>query len=52
VTPEGVGRVVAAVAQGELEFSTGAVIHVVGGLALGRLCVIVEEMHRVQPNWR
>lgn len=36
-TPEDVGRAVAAVARGDLDFSTGAVIHVDGGLTLGRL---------------
>lgn len=36
-TPEDVGRAVAAVARGDLDFSTGAVIHVDGGLTVGRL---------------
>ncbi|MBI1325531.1 3-ketoacyl-ACP reductase [bacterium] len=36
-TPEDVGRAVAAIARGDLDFSTGAVIHVDGGLTLGRL---------------
>lgn len=36
-TPEDVGRAVAAIARGDLDFSTGAVIHVDGGLTVGRL---------------
>jgi len=36
-TPEDVGRAVAAIARGDLNFSSGAVIHVDGGLAVGRL---------------
>lgn len=36
-TPEDVGRAVAAIARGDLNFSAGAVIHVDGGLAIGRL---------------
>lgn len=36
-TPEDVGRVVRAIAGGDFDFSTGAVIEVGGGLGLGRL---------------
>lgn len=36
-TPEDVGRVVGAIARGDLNFSTGAVITVDGGLTLARL---------------
>lgn len=36
-TPEDVGRVVAAIARGDLNFSTGAVITVDGGLTVARL---------------
>lgn len=35
--PEDVGRAVAAVARGDLDFATGTVIHVDGGLTIGRL---------------
>jgi 3-oxoacyl-[acyl-carrier protein] reductase len=36
-TPEDVGRVVAALARGDLPYATGSVIHVDGGLAIPRL---------------
>jgi NAD(P)-dependent dehydrogenase (short-subunit alcohol dehydrogenase family) len=36
-TPEDVGKVVAAIARGDLNFSTGAVIAVDGGLTIARL---------------
>lgn len=36
-TPEDVGRAVAAIARGDLDFSTGSVLYVDGGLTLGRL---------------
>jgi NAD(P)-dependent dehydrogenase (short-subunit alcohol dehydrogenase family) len=36
-TPEDVGRVVAALLRGDAPYSTGSVIHVDGGLTLGRL---------------
>ena len=36
-TPEDVGKVVAAIARGDLNFSTGAVITVDGGLTIARL---------------
>ena len=36
-TPEDVGRVVAALAQGELPYATGSVIHVDGGFSVPRL---------------
>ncbi len=36
-TPEDVGRVVAALARGDLPYGTGSVIHVDGGLAIPRL---------------
>ena len=36
-TPDDVGRVVAALLRGDAPYATGSVIHVDGGLALGRL---------------
>jgi NAD(P)-dependent dehydrogenase (short-subunit alcohol dehydrogenase family) len=36
-TPEDVGRVVAALLRGDAPYSTGSVVHVDGGLTLGRL---------------
>ena len=36
-TPADVGRVVAALARGDLPYATGSVIHVDGGLAIPRL---------------
>jgi NAD(P)-dependent dehydrogenase (short-subunit alcohol dehydrogenase family) len=36
-SPEDVGRAVAAIARGDLDFSAGAVIHIDGGLSIGRL---------------
>jgi NAD(P)-dependent dehydrogenase (short-subunit alcohol dehydrogenase family) len=36
-TPEDVGRVVAALLRGDAPYATGSVVHVDGGLALGRL---------------
>jgi NAD(P)-dependent dehydrogenase (short-subunit alcohol dehydrogenase family) len=36
-TPDDVGRVVAALLRGDAPYATGSVVHVDGGLALGRL---------------
>ena len=36
-TPEDVGKIVAAIARGDLNFSTGAVVTVDGGLTIPRL---------------
>ena len=36
-TPADVGRVIASLLRGDAPYATGSVIHVYGGLALGRL---------------